>query len=54
MPEQRPSFDLGDFLVLAGAGLFLAGLYLFDWRLALVAGGWLLMILGAVRLKGKQ
>ena len=43
--------DFGDLLIFFGAIMFLAGLYLLDWRLALVAGGILLMVLGSLRLR---
>lgn len=41
----------GDVLVVVGAGLLLAGLGLLDWRLALAAGGLLLLVMGTVRLR---
>ena len=44
------SVDYGDIFVLIGAGMLLAGLYLFDWRLALVGGGILLLFTGVIRL----
>ena len=43
---------LGDVLVIVGVGLLLTGLALYDWRLALAAGGLLLLVLGSLRLKG--
>lgn len=51
---KRPFFELGDFLILIGAVMFLVGMYLLDWRLALVGGGVLLMVAGAARLGGGQ
>lgn len=51
MSEKRPFIDLGDLLIVAGVALLLAGLYLIDWRLALVGGGALLILFGAARLR---
>jgi len=52
--EKRPLFTLADLMILTGAGMLLAGLYLFDWRLALVVGGLLLMLAGMARLRKMQ
>ena len=49
--QRRPFLDYGDLLILLGVVLLLLGLYLIDWRLALVGGGGLLIVLGAARLK---
>ena len=46
--------DWGDFLILAGLVMALVGLYLLDWRLALVGGGLALMLMGSARLKNKR
>ncbi len=43
--------DIGDFLVFVGGIMLLVGLYLLDWRLALAAGGGMLIILGSIRLR---
>jgi hypothetical protein len=42
--------DFGDFLVSAGAVQVLAGLWLFDWRLAVVWIGLVMMLAGVTRL----
>jgi hypothetical protein len=42
--------DFGDFLVMAGAVQVLAGLWLFDWRLAVVWIGLVMMLAGVTRL----
>lgn len=43
--------DFGDLLVFLGAIMLLFGLYLLDWRYALIGGGLLLIILGSMRLR---
>ncbi len=47
---KRPLLDVGDLLILLGACMLLAGLYLYDWRLALAALGGLIMLMGTGRL----
>lgn len=42
--------DIGDLLVFVGAVMVLAGLWLLDWRLALVAAGLKVLALGVARL----
>lgn len=42
--------EFGDLLLLAGGGLIVYGLYLFDYRLAIVVVGIFLLLSGIVRL----
>lgn len=42
--------DFSDLLIIAGAALLLWGLYLFDYRLAMVGGGIFILLSGIVRL----
>lgn len=42
--------DIGDVLVVVGLGLLLWGLWLFDYRLAIVGAGIFLLLSGIVRL----
>lgn len=49
--QKRPFIDLGDLLIVAGVALLMTGLYLFDWRLAMIGGGALLIVFGAARLR---
>lgn len=44
------SFDIGDVFLFVGLALTLYGLYLFDYRLAIVAGGIFFLLSGIVRL----
>lgn len=43
-------FEFGDLLLLIGCGLIVYGLYLFDYRLAIISGGTILCFTGIVRL----
>ena len=42
--------DFGDVLLLVGLAVLLFGLYLFDYRLAIIGGGIFLLLSGIVRL----
>lgn len=42
--------DFSDLLLTVGSGLIVYGLYLFDYRLAIIAGGTFLCFTGFVRL----
>jgi hypothetical protein len=41
-------FDFSDVLIILGLGLLCGGLACYDWRLALVVGGAVLLALGLV------
>lgn len=43
MPNR---FDFSDLLILVGLGLLCGGLACYDWRLALVVGGAVLLLIG--------
>lgn len=48
---KRPLLSLADVLIVVGLLVLLAGLYLFDWRLVVVAAGLVLLVWGLVRLR---
>lgn len=51
MNVKRPFLDIADLLIVIGVILLLIGAYLIDWRLALMVGGALLIVLGIARLQ---
>ena len=43
------NIDYGDVIATLGAAILFLGLYLIDWRFALVATGFLLLVIGVAR-----
>ena len=52
--EKRPFLTIADVFILLGLVLTATGLGLYDWRLAMVAVGLVLILAGALRLRGAK